>query len=105
MHEWRDACRYRTGGAREGRQEAYSQSLGRGEWDVVIGVRSSLTDPGPDFTIADAILRLLMVHPTKLNARGGKPVFLGNAPWKDIAIDGAGAHAGPKSVMLRSCPT
>ena len=72
---------------------------------MVIGVRSSLTDPGPDFTIADAILRLLVVHPTKLNARGGKPFFLGNAPWKDIAIDGAGAHAGPKSVMLRSCPT
>ena len=68
---------------------------------MVIGVRSSLTDPGPDFTVADAILRLLVVHPTKLNARGGKPFFLGNAPWKDIAIDGAGAHAGPKSVMLQ----
>jgi polar amino acid transport system substrate-binding protein len=36
-------------------QEAYSQSFGRGEWDVVIGVRSSLTDPGPDFMVADAM--------------------------------------------------
>ena len=36
-------------------QEAYSQSFGRGEWDVVIGVRSSLTDPSPDFMVADAM--------------------------------------------------
>jgi polar amino acid transport system substrate-binding protein len=36
-------------------QEAYSRSLGRGEWDVAIGVRSSLTDPSPDFMVADAM--------------------------------------------------
>lgn len=36
-------------------QEAYSQSFGSGEWDVVIGVRSSLVDPSPDFMVADAM--------------------------------------------------
>ena len=36
-------------------QEAYSRSFGKGEWDMVIGVRSSLTDPSPDFMIADAM--------------------------------------------------
>jgi len=36
-------------------QEAYAQSFDKGEWDVVIGVRGLLTDPGPDFMIADAM--------------------------------------------------
>lgn len=36
-------------------QEAYSRSLGKGEWDVAIGVRSSLTNPSPDFMVADAM--------------------------------------------------
>jgi polar amino acid transport system substrate-binding protein len=36
-------------------QEAYSQSFGRGEWDMVIGVRGSLADPSPDFMVADAM--------------------------------------------------
>jgi len=53
---------------------------------VVIGVRSSLTDPGPDFTIADAILRLLVVHPTKLNARGGKTFFLATLRGKTLLL-------------------
>jgi polar amino acid transport system substrate-binding protein len=36
-------------------QERYTQSFGMGEWDVVIGVRSSLADPTPDFMLADAM--------------------------------------------------
>jgi polar amino acid transport system substrate-binding protein len=36
-------------------QEAYAQSFGKGEWDVVIGVRSPLADPSPDFMLADAM--------------------------------------------------
>ena len=36
-------------------QETYSQSLGRGEWDMVIGVRGLLADPSPDFMVADAM--------------------------------------------------
>ena len=36
-------------------QEAYAQSFGKGEWDVVIGVRGSMTDPSPDFMVADAM--------------------------------------------------
>jgi len=36
-------------------QEAYSRSFGKGEWDVVIGVRSSMTNPSPDFMVADAM--------------------------------------------------
>jgi polar amino acid transport system substrate-binding protein len=36
-------------------QEAYAQSFGKGEWDIVIGVRSSLADPTPDFMVADAM--------------------------------------------------
>jgi polar amino acid transport system substrate-binding protein len=36
-------------------QEAYAQSFGRGEWDIVIGVRSSLANPTPDFMVADAM--------------------------------------------------
>jgi polar amino acid transport system substrate-binding protein len=36
-------------------QEAYSRSFGKDEWDVVIGVRGSLTDPSPDFMVADAM--------------------------------------------------
>jgi polar amino acid transport system substrate-binding protein len=40
-------------------QEAYAQSFGKGEWDIVIGVSSSLvrekTDMGPDFMVADAM--------------------------------------------------
>ena len=36
-------------------QEAYAQSFGKGEWDMVIGVRSPLADPGPDFMVADAM--------------------------------------------------
>jgi polar amino acid transport system substrate-binding protein len=36
-------------------QEAYSRSLGKDEWDVAIGVRSSLTNPSPDFMVADAM--------------------------------------------------
>ena len=40
-------------------QEAYAQSFGNGEWDVVIGVRSALTDEKadrtPDFMVADAM--------------------------------------------------
>ena len=36
-------------------QQAYSQSFGKDEWDVVIGVRSSLAHPGPDFMLADAM--------------------------------------------------
>jgi polar amino acid transport system substrate-binding protein len=35
-------------------QEAYAQSFGKGEWDLVIGVRSPLADPGPDVMLADA---------------------------------------------------
>ncbi len=36
-------------------QQAYSESFGKDEWDVVIGVRSSLPHPGPDFMLADAM--------------------------------------------------
>ena len=40
-------------------QEAYGQSFGKGEWDMVIGVRNSLgeetTGPSPDFMLADAM--------------------------------------------------
>ena len=40
-------------------QEAYAQSFGRGEWDIVIGVSSALTrektDASPDFMLADAM--------------------------------------------------
>ena len=40
-------------------QEACAQSFGKGEWDVVIGVRSKLaerwTDTSPDFTLADGM--------------------------------------------------
>jgi polar amino acid transport system substrate-binding protein len=40
-------------------QQAYAQSFGKGEWDLVIGVRSALaeekTDMGPDFMLADAM--------------------------------------------------
>ena len=40
-------------------QEAYAQSFGRGEWDIVIGVSSALTrektDTSPDFMLADAM--------------------------------------------------
>jgi polar amino acid transport system substrate-binding protein len=36
-------------------QETYAQSFGKGEWDVVIGVRNSLADPTPDFMVADAM--------------------------------------------------
>ena len=36
-------------------QEAYAQSFGKGEWDIVIGVRSPLADPSPDFMLADAM--------------------------------------------------
>jgi polar amino acid transport system substrate-binding protein len=36
-------------------QEAYAQSFGKGEWDIVIGVRSSLANPTPDFMVADAM--------------------------------------------------
>jgi polar amino acid transport system substrate-binding protein len=40
-------------------QEAYAQSFGKGEWDLVIGARSSLaergSDMGPDFMLADAM--------------------------------------------------
>ena len=36
-------------------QEAYARSFGKGEWDVVIGVRSSLANPTPDFMVADAM--------------------------------------------------
>lgn len=36
-------------------QQAYSQSFGKDEWDVVIGVRGSLAHPGPDFMLADAM--------------------------------------------------
>jgi len=40
-------------------QEAYAQSFGKDEWDVVIGVRSRLaeewTDMSPDFMLADAM--------------------------------------------------
>jgi ABC-type amino acid transport substrate-binding protein len=35
--------------------DAYAQSFGKGEWDIVIGVRSSLADPTPDFMVADAM--------------------------------------------------
>jgi len=40
-------------------QEAYAESFGKGEWDMVIGVASTLakenTDMGPDFMVADAM--------------------------------------------------
>jgi polar amino acid transport system substrate-binding protein len=36
-------------------QQTYAQSFGRDEWDIVIGVRSSLAHPGPDFMVADAM--------------------------------------------------
>jgi polar amino acid transport system substrate-binding protein len=36
-------------------QEAYAQSFDKGEWDVAIGVRGLLTDPSPDFMVADAM--------------------------------------------------
>lgn len=36
-------------------QQTYSQSFGKDEWDVVIGVRSSMAHPGPDFMLADAM--------------------------------------------------
>lgn len=40
-------------------QEAYAQSFGKGEWDLVIGVRSAMveakTDMSPDFMLADAM--------------------------------------------------
>jgi len=40
-------------------QEAYAQSFGKGEWDLVIGVASALakemTEMGPDFMLADAM--------------------------------------------------
>jgi polar amino acid transport system substrate-binding protein len=40
-------------------QEAYAQSFGKGEWDLVIGVRSAAaeekTDMSPDFMLADAM--------------------------------------------------
>ena len=40
-------------------QEAYAQSFGKGEWDVAIGVRSTLaeqwTDMCPDFMLADGM--------------------------------------------------
>jgi polar amino acid transport system substrate-binding protein len=40
-------------------QEAYAQSFGKNEWDLVIGVRGRLaeerTDMGPDFMMADAM--------------------------------------------------
>jgi polar amino acid transport system substrate-binding protein len=40
-------------------QETYAQSFGKGEWDMVIGVRSALaeekTDMSPDFMVADAM--------------------------------------------------
>lgn len=40
-------------------QEAYARSFGKGEWDMVIGVRSTLaeewTDMSPDFMLADAM--------------------------------------------------
>ena len=40
-------------------QEAYAQSFGKGEWNIVIGVRSSLaeenSDLSPDFMMADAM--------------------------------------------------
>jgi polar amino acid transport system substrate-binding protein len=40
-------------------QEAYAQSFGKDEWDMVIGARSALaeewTDMGPDFMTADAM--------------------------------------------------
>ena len=40
-------------------QETYAQSFGKGEWDIVIGVRSALaeekSDAGPDFMVADAM--------------------------------------------------
>jgi polar amino acid transport system substrate-binding protein len=36
-------------------QQAFSESFGKDEWDVVIGVRSALAHPGPDFMLADAM--------------------------------------------------
>ena len=36
-------------------QEVYAQSFGKGEWDMVIGVRSPSADPSPDFMTADAM--------------------------------------------------
>jgi polar amino acid transport system substrate-binding protein len=36
-------------------QEAYAQSFGKGEWDIVIGVLSPMADPSPDFMTADAM--------------------------------------------------
>jgi polar amino acid transport system substrate-binding protein len=40
-------------------QEAYAQSFGKDEWDIVIGVRSpsaeEKSDAGPDFMVADAM--------------------------------------------------
>ena len=36
-------------------QEAYAQSFGKGEWDMVIGVHTPLADPSPDFMTAGAM--------------------------------------------------
>lgn len=36
-------------------QQAFLESFGKAEWDVVVGVRSALAHPGPDFMLADAM--------------------------------------------------
>ena len=54
-------------------QETYAQSFGKGEWDLVIGVRSPLaeekSDTGPDFMIADA---MYIAAPGREFANAGK---------------------------------
>jgi polar amino acid transport system substrate-binding protein len=57
-------------------QEAYAQSFGKGEWDMVIGVRTPMADPSPDFMVADAMYIAApgreFVDATKVDSHGVK---------------------------------